>query len=125
MNCCDEFGHCNQGRQCPVRRPAVVARAKPLRRCEDLGVCMNAQGECRSNCQLHDPLPSSNDALAQRLANQDDKPLAGLELLLVWLLGLVVLCLAVAVGGALLGYLWARWGDAISNILWHMATGLM
>jgi len=26
MNCCDDYGNCNQGRYCPVR----VAKAKPV-----------------------------------------------------------------------------------------------
>jgi hypothetical protein len=29
MNCCDEYGNCNQGRDCPVRK-AQVDQDKPL-----------------------------------------------------------------------------------------------
>ena len=33
MNCCDEFGNCNQGRDCPVRKikawPTVPPDVKP------------------------------------------------------------------------------------------------
>lgn len=31
MNCCDEYGNCDQGRSCPVR----VAKAKPFMRAAD------------------------------------------------------------------------------------------
>jgi hypothetical protein len=46
MNCCDEFGDCRQGRDCPVRavlprEPAKVAQVQPGKRrtCDELGVC--------------------------------------------------------------------------------------
>lgn len=29
MNCCDDHGNCNQGRDCPVRRPHVRAGGPP------------------------------------------------------------------------------------------------
>lgn len=29
MNCCDEFGECNQGRDCPVRKRRVRAGGPP------------------------------------------------------------------------------------------------
>lgn len=31
MNCCDDYGNCNQGRDCPVR----VAKARPVMRAAD------------------------------------------------------------------------------------------
>lgn len=31
MNCCDEYGECNQGRNCPAR----VAKARPVMRAAD------------------------------------------------------------------------------------------
>ena len=30
MNCCDSFGNCNQGRDCPVRRKARKPTPKPI-----------------------------------------------------------------------------------------------
>lgn len=137
MNCCDAYGNCRQGRDCPVRRrdpadpagPATVAKAKPLRRCEDMGVCMHPGNECRTNCRLHEPLEAPGnpqDALSQRLQGQADEEAVALELLLYWLLALVVAGLLAALGGVLVGFAWVRWGDAISNslanTLWQMAA---
>jgi hypothetical protein len=31
MNCCDDYGNCNQGRNCPIR----VAKARPAMRAAD------------------------------------------------------------------------------------------
>ncbi len=28
MNCCDEYGHCNQGRSCPVRTGKPIRKVK-------------------------------------------------------------------------------------------------
>ena len=28
MNCCDEYGNCNQGRDCPVRKALAEEKAK-------------------------------------------------------------------------------------------------
>ena len=29
MNCCDEYGNCNQGRDCPVRKETMNSRKHP------------------------------------------------------------------------------------------------
>jgi hypothetical protein len=58
MNCCDQYGACNQGRDCPVRtQPGsnTVATLRPLyRRCDVMGVCQSPDAECQANCILHD-----------------------------------------------------------------------
>ena len=61
MNCCDQYGTCNQGRDCPVRshtiqpaQPGVarVAVARPVyTRCDVIGKCQ-ADTACVSHCQL-------------------------------------------------------------------------
>lgn len=115
----------------PRNAPVTVAKARPLRRCEEMGVCMHPGAECRTNCRLHEPLDAPGnpqDALSQRLQGQADEEAAGLELLLSWLLVLVVAVMVVALGGVLVGFAWGRWGDAISsslaNTLWRMAAML-
>ena len=35
MNCCDDYGNCNQGRECPIRKERIecvakVAKARPV-----------------------------------------------------------------------------------------------
>lgn len=30
MNCCDTYGNCNQGRDCPVRHAAATPSASPI-----------------------------------------------------------------------------------------------
>lgn len=32
MNCCDSYGNCRQGRDCPIRKPA------PCKWCKDTGI---------------------------------------------------------------------------------------
>jgi len=52
MNCCNEFGDCRQGRDCPVRGPAVVAPIKQsISRCQELGVCQSLT-PCCSGCSV-------------------------------------------------------------------------
>lgn len=131
MNCCDAFGNCRQGRDCPTRAPvslpgvpaaAVVARVRPLRSCDELGVCLSPMGECRANCRLHDPL-SPLATGAQREASTDILPL-GLVRMLCWLLLALVLGLLLISAGALAGYGWVRWGQALSTRLWQLFASL-
>jgi len=37
MNCCDEYGNCNQGRDCPVRKEIMNARKHPRTLSEAFG----------------------------------------------------------------------------------------
>ena len=76
MNC-DEYccnNGCNQGRDCPARKPgqtspAKVAVAKPMyRRCDVLGVCQNQHGQCASHCELYDEIePDPTDTKLNRV----------------------------------------------------------
>jgi hypothetical protein len=53
MSCCDDFGNCDQGRDCPVRQPAKVATARPLyRRCDVGGACFQPDAQCAAECKL-------------------------------------------------------------------------
>lgn len=67
MNCCDTYGNCTQGRDCPSRTGMVttaqaahaarVAHSHPHqpkapRTCEELGIC-NQQGNCGGNGACH------------------------------------------------------------------------
>jgi hypothetical protein len=52
MNCCDAYGNCRQGRDCPARGPAVVAPIKQsITRCQELGVCQSLS-PCCSGCSI-------------------------------------------------------------------------
>lgn len=42
MNCCDEYGNCRQGRDCPARKP------KPCQYCHGLGYDSSGQ---KCTCQ--------------------------------------------------------------------------
>ena len=74
---CDEYccnNGCNQGRDCPARKPvqagpAKVAVAKPMyRRCDVLGVCQRQHGQCASHCELYDTIePDPADTILDRL----------------------------------------------------------
>jgi hypothetical protein len=68
MNCCDQYGACNQGRDCPVRaKPAnnTVATLRPLyRRCDVMGVCQSPDAECKANCRLHDAVAETGPEMA-------------------------------------------------------------
>jgi len=53
MNCCDAYGNCNQGRDCPVRTTADGLPAQPTSKttrrvytCADLGVCKSTSPRC-------------------------------------------------------------------------------
>jgi len=37
MNCCDEYGNCNQGRDCPIRKERMNARKYPRTQQEAFG----------------------------------------------------------------------------------------
>ena len=67
MNCCDQYGACNQGRDCPVRsQPAdnQVATLRPMyRRCDVMGACQSPDAECKANCLLHDAVQVAPDEI--------------------------------------------------------------
>jgi hypothetical protein len=71
MSCCDDFGNCDQGRDCPVRQPAKVATARPLyRRCDVMGVCQSPDAECQANCRLHDAVTDPHIATGAVLTDE-------------------------------------------------------
>jgi len=87
MSCCDDFGNCDQGRNCPVRAPAKVTVAKPLyRRCDVGGVCPRPDAQCRAECLL---------------STEPDNSIGWLESAVMWVvLSLAVGLLLVLLGGA-------------------------
>jgi len=87
MSCCDDFGNCDQGRNCPVRAPAKVATAKPLyRRCDVGGICPRPDAKCQAECLL---------------SAEPDESIGWLESAVMWaLLSLAVGLLLVLLGGA-------------------------
>lgn len=104
MNCCNDFGQCTQGPDCPVRAtPSTMFKT-----CDDLGVCQNQDAECPRQCQLLSQLsgmtPYDSDALWQAETLMDGlyrECYSGAKMLLVYGTSAFVSCL-------ILGWLWAR-----------------
>lgn len=107
MNCCDAFGNCNQGRNCPARQPADPAKASQASqttdashatqtaaramysRCDILGVCQ-AQTPCAGHCELwaRQVLARHDDAAVDANFDRADRRIG---LLLTGVLALIVL----------------------------------
>lgn len=74
MNCCDQSlkkTSCNQGRDCPVRDAAQVAKAKPIyTRCDLVGAC---QGDtpCPTYCKIWDDLVHADQVLDEAFERND------------------------------------------------------
>lgn len=47
MNCCDEYGQCQNGPGCPTGAITVAPRT-----CEALGICQHPDRECPGACEL-------------------------------------------------------------------------
>ena len=96
MSCCDDFGNCDQGRDCPVRSapagPAKVAVARPLyRRCDIAGACPQPDAQCRERCLL---------------AADDEQPLSQAENVAIWLVIALAMSLLLVLLGGVVGYFW-------------------
>jgi hypothetical protein len=97
MSCCDDFGNCAQGRDCPVRSaqaaPAKVAIARPLyRRCDIDGVCKQPDAQCRERCLLS--------------SDEDGEVLTQLEQVVAWLVTTLAAGLVLVLLGGVVGYLY-------------------
>ena len=81
MNCCNDFGQCTSGTNCPTR-PATVAPIKVQRRtCDALGICQGHPNAC-ANCSPQEQADTESD-----LAALNDMPLDTWER--IWLYGIV------------------------------------
>ena len=112
MNCCDEYGQCRQGRDCPARTGIVLPhqaahaasvakiKASKPRTCDELGVCQG-RGDCDCDCQDTVPPEAGNFPITYLGPDDDGDPLtrdectALAQTLLAWLL--------IVLGIALLG----------------------
>lgn len=123
MNCCNDFGTCEQGLGCPCSddvKPVAVARVKANRprACAELGACNCATAD---HCES-DTAPYAPGVILRNPTEPYVNPMTALPTgdspLLAWsrrewvfvcgcLLVLVVCSLAVITGS--LGYLWVRW----------------
>lgn len=96
MNCCNQYGQCNQGRDCPVRTtqaPAKVAIARPLyRRCDIAGVCPQPDAECHERCLL--ATDDNGEALTQ------------METVAIWLVTTLAVGLVLVLLGGVVGFLY-------------------
>ncbi len=105
MNCCNDYGQCTQGQDCPAR-PAAVAPIKltRARTCEELGLCQSKATPC-AGCAPIEVQP----APALRAAMDDELPASKWDLLWFW--GTVsvtgVCTLIVTVGG--LGWVYGKY----------------
>ncbi|MEY4345275.1 MAG: hypothetical protein RL032_1107 [Pseudomonadota bacterium] len=90
MSCCDY--QCNQGRNCPVRKPAQVATAKPLyRRCDIGGACPRPDAKCETECLL------SNEPVEQ---------IGWLEEAVMYTVMTLAVSLLLVIAGGAAGYVW-------------------
>lgn len=120
MNCCDTYGKCTQGQDCPVRSTpthqpgaATVAfmsampttsRARKYS-CEDLGVC-----HCAIPCFVEStPLITKQGAATIEPSEQQDQPISVWDG--IWFYGTVLITSAasVAVTVGACSYVWHRW----------------
>lgn len=89
MNCCNDFGQCTQGHNCPAR-PAAVAPIKVQRRsCEALGVCRSRTTACKG-CTPHEQAAPQED-----LAHLNQIPTTGWDRF--WFYGTVSIATACTV----------------------------
>lgn len=122
MNCCDEFGNCNQGRDCPVRKGQAQAQApanriatlRPMyRRCDSLGVCQSPDEACQGGCMLDTAV----------YADQTREDYLVMRVLLV-LIGLLTLTIIAGVVGFAYGgdaSLAERWAKLMESA-WYVAS---
>jgi hypothetical protein len=109
MNCCDTYGNCNQGRDCPVRNTVAGLPAQPMGKttrrvytCADLGVCKSTSPRC-TDCAT--PL-ITKQAIAH--IDTDDMPMDTWERINYWAALVVVVAFSVGTVGLVGGYMWGR-----------------
>jgi hypothetical protein len=109
MNCCDTYGNCNQGRDCPVRNTVDGLPAQPMGKttrrvytCADLGVCKSTSPRC-TDCAT--PL-ITKQAIAH--IDTDDMPMDTWERINYWAALVVVVAFSVGTVGLVGGYMWGR-----------------
>jgi hypothetical protein len=142
MNCCDEYGDCQQSDTCPARtgtvlphqaahaarvvrvkstRPAWMdGKATHPRTCDELGIC---QG--RGDCDCTHPMPPEADnfrIIDLGLDDYDqplslDKSYTLMRALLIWLVSVLALVALVSVS---VSYTTERWAD----VLWAYLAAL-
>jgi hypothetical protein len=109
MNCCDAYGNCNQGRDCPVRNTVDGLPAQPMSKttrrvytCADLAVCKSTSPRC-TDCAT--PL-ITKQAIAH--IDTDDMPMDTWERINYWAALAIVTCLSVGVAGVAVGFVWQK-----------------
>lgn len=85
MNCCDDYGECTQGRDCPVRTGIITPAQK-------------AHMEC-----------TVTKAGAQRSCEEPIEPYSTWMLVLIWVCLALLSVVSMALLGAGAGYIYARW----------------
>ena len=121
MNCCNTFGDCTQGRDCPARTGTVlpyqarhaaqVAAHHPHRHtCTELGVRQN-----RPDCECPQPIPPEAGNVRLPPVDHDDMSPLGHEetMALIWALFgwfMAVVC-TITVMAVAVGYSTERWAD--------------
>jgi hypothetical protein len=115
MNCCDAYGNCNQGRDCPVRNSVDGLPAQPMGKttrrvytCADLGVCKSTSPRCTdctgTNTNRATPL-ITKQAIAH--IDTDDMPMDTWERINYWAALVVVVAFSLSITSLLASFIWS------------------
>ena len=124
--CCDTWGNCNQGRDCPARTGVVLPHqaahaAKVRRTCAELGVFQD-----RGGCDCADTVPPQAGTFQITYEGKDEGEWQAVTMGDAWrwlrptlpVLGCVLLLVTVA--GLGMGYITERHAD----VLWQLLSGV-
>lgn len=104
MNCCNDFGQCTQGDNCPARcTPVARIKVSRPRTCEELGICQGHDHPCAS-CTPIIPQPAP-----ERRAMDDELPMGKWDQFFFWgVLAVTGSCTVLVVFGSA-GWAYTRW----------------